>query len=422
MSHRSIASRPSIDRIFLPVALTIFVISWLKGFRFPNLWSATHFAFNYSQGFVRRGLIGEIARQLGGEHVFRYETFVGVAFVVFLAAAVGFIWLIRRALASDPRDSGFKTAVLVFGSSPGLIFFIHTIGYNDYFGILLVLGVLFYASRSRSRFGLFYWIVAASVVSALIHEGLAIMFGPVLMLAMACHILRLSEQAPLTRPLVLNLLIHAAVTTAILLSLSSIVSLIGVEDLERVQALQTYVEKHADFPIRPKAFDALQRSSKENLTRLMPWYWSVSGHWIGAILSWKAFVPGFLWLLVYGVVSVRRTRVPKKSSWILCTFFIVAALAPLAFNFVGWDWGRWNGLSLIASFTSLATLKLFFPTRAEDSTPPHLVTAGIMATAIGLASTTPLFDGFQVQFFPFQAHEDLLKMLLEDGFQYRPQG
>lgn len=412
----------SLKRAYLPVVVALFVLAWLKGFRFPNLWSATHFAFNYSQGFVRRGLVGEVARQLWGDDVYRYETFVVFAFVVFFFTVVGFAWAIRRALVNDPRDLGLKVAVLVFASSPGLVFFIHSIGYNDYFGILLVLIVLFLASRSRSTFALFYWVVLISIVSALIHEGLAVMFGPILVLAMVCHVLRRAEAAPMSRGLTVALVAHTVAATLILLSLSTLVSSIGVEDLDRVQALREYVTQHADFPIRPKAFDALQRSSEQNLTRLMPWYWSVKSHVDVAIPSWQAFFPGFLWMLAYGVLAVRRARVPSSSRWILAVLFVLASLAPLAFNFVGWDWGRWNGLALLACFSSIMTLKSYFPTRAEDTTPVHVLSTGIIAVAIGLASTTPLFDGFQVEFFPFQAHQDTLERLIEDGFQYRPRG
>src|SRR5690606_28006890 len=238
------------QRAFVWIATTFFLITWLKGFRFPNLWSATHFAFNYSQGFVRRGLIGELARQIGGDEVFRYETFIVFAFSVFLVVAAYFALAIRRAVRCDPRDLGLKVAVLVYASSPGLIFFIHSIGYNDYIGLLIVLVLVYHVSHSTKRYLIFYLVVVSSAVSALVHEGLAIMFGPVLIFAMVCHILRLAMQRTLDRHTWLILLTHALVTSGILLSLSSLVSLIGVESLETVQALKLHIVQNADFPVR----------------------------------------------------------------------------------------------------------------------------------------------------------------------------
>ncbi len=412
--------RSRLTRVYGPVVVAVFFLTWLKGFRFPNLWAATHFAFNYSQGFVRRGLVGEVARQLLGERAFSYNTFVIFALGVFMLVCFALGRLILRALRSDAEDLALKVAIVVFAASPGLIFFVHAVGYNDYLGVLLVLGVLFATSRRHRSFAIFYWVVGLSIVSALIHEGLAVMFGPVLVLAMGCHILRRASFAPLSSTTWLLLIGHAAVATLILLSLSSLVSLMGSEEAERILALQKYVVEHADFPIRPKAFQALQRSSKEALMQTMPWYWSLEGHWVGALQSWKAFFPGYLWLLVYGLFAVRRAPAPEGSRWILATLFVAASTAPLFFNLVAWDWGRWNGLALMASFISLLTLKLYFPTQERDDTPIHLLSTGVIVAALGLASTTPLFDNFTVQFFPFTAHEKMLETIIQDGFQYRP--
>lgn len=420
MSQSTTSPDQKLQRVFAITALAVFFITWLKGFRFPNLWGATHFAFNYSQGFVRRGLVGEIARRIGGDSVFRYNTYVVFSFTVFFIVAACLAVALRRALLADPRDLGLKVAVLVFGASPGLVFFVHSVGYNDYIGILLVLMALLALYRVRSRYAIFYCVAATSVVSALVHEGLAVMFGPILIFAMACHILRLATASPLPRRTWFLLLTHAAVSLVFLFSLSIIISTIGVEDLDRVQALERYVIAHADYPTRTHAFVALPRSSKEALLRLMPWYWSEKGHYPGAIASWQAFAPSFVWMLTYGIVAVRRASVRTPTRWVLALLFLLASVAPLTFNFIGWDWGRWNGLALLASFSALLTLKLYFPSRAMDSSSPWLLGAGLIVAALGLASTTPLFDNFDVQFFPFTAHQELIERLIQDGFQYRP--
>ena len=49
-------------RHFAIVAWLVFAVSLLKGLRMPSSWSATHMTFNYSQGFIRRGLVGEVIR------------------------------------------------------------------------------------------------------------------------------------------------------------------------------------------------------------------------------------------------------------------------------------------------------------------------------------------------------------------------
>lgn len=95
------------------------------------------------------------------------------------------------------------------------------------------------------------------------------------------------------------------------------------------------VSEQADFPLRQDAVEALGRSSRENLLRLMPWYWSLPSSWDMARVSWTAFAPGYLFLLVYGAFAVARTRVPRHFRFGLFALFLNASLAPLAFNLVG---------------------------------------------------------------------------------------
>jgi len=47
------------------VIALVFAVSLLKGARMPSLWAATHMTFNYSQGFIRRGLFGQVLRVFG---------------------------------------------------------------------------------------------------------------------------------------------------------------------------------------------------------------------------------------------------------------------------------------------------------------------------------------------------------------------
>ncbi len=312
-------SRASWHSAYAWVAGAVFVLTWLKGFRLPNLWSANLFAFNYSQGFVRRGLIGEMARRLGGEEVFRYELFVYFAFALFFVTALSLGLLIRKALQSDRQDIGFKVAILVFAASPALVFFVHVIGYTDYVGVLFVLWLVLWGHRSKHPYAIFYGIVGASIVFSLVHEGLSLLLGPALVFLMVCHVLRLAGASLLSRGQWLLLLAHGLVATLMILSMSSAVSLIGVEELERVQALRHYIETHADFPVRVDAFDALQRSSKENLTRLMPWYWTLDRHLVLAQRSWAAFAPGALWLFAYGLFAIYRAPLLRPAKWLVAS-------------------------------------------------------------------------------------------------------
>src|SRR4051812_36450618 len=133
-------------RPFVVVAWLVFAVALLKGLRMPSLWAATHLTFNYSHGFIRRGLIGELIRVLGrGGRLYNYAFLAGTSIVLLVAVAVVLGLVIRKALRADRGDVGLQGAVLVFAASPGLVFFIHEIGYFDYVGFLLLLLFMLFA-------------------------------------------------------------------------------------------------------------------------------------------------------------------------------------------------------------------------------------------------------------------------------------
>ena len=104
----------------------------------PNLWSATHMTFNYTQGFIRRGLFGQVLRALGGRNIYHYNKLALIAVVMFVLAVLAMARLTRRMLATDGGDRGLVAATLVFAASPGIVFLAHEIGYLDYVGFIAV--------------------------------------------------------------------------------------------------------------------------------------------------------------------------------------------------------------------------------------------------------------------------------------------
>lgn len=135
MFYRSARSR-RLDRAFAAILILIFAITFLKAVRVPNLYSATTFALNYSQGFVRRGFVGEVFRRVFGDLTFSYWFFASFAFSVLVLSGIALGIVVKRALRAAPRDVGFKCVLLAFAASPGLLFFVHEVGYLDHFGFL----------------------------------------------------------------------------------------------------------------------------------------------------------------------------------------------------------------------------------------------------------------------------------------------
>ena len=417
------ADRPrsrEFDLSFAVVAWVVFVLALGKGLRPPSRWGATHFAFNYSQGFVRRGLVGEIARRIGGDDVYHYNTFAIFSAVLVVISVVLLAWVLRRALRRHPADLGLRVAVLVFLASPGVVFAIHIMGYSDWLGIVGLVIFLATAIYSRSRFALYYLALALGGVLTLAHEGLLPMFAPAMGFIMLCHIARQARKNVLSIGAWVAQFAHAVLSCILMMVPSVWLSLSGTDQVERVNAMRAFIQQHADYPLRQDAIDALTRSSHENMTVLLPWFWSQERFIKTAIYGEIAFLPGFIFLLVYGCHSIWHSGLPKWQRWGLCPAFVLASLVPQLMNIVGWDWQRWNSASILCALACVLAFRLFLPGAKTGRLPKWVLPIGLALTLIGVGSANPLFDGFTVELFPFERHVEVIKQWMEGGYRLRP--
>lgn len=396
---------------------TAVVVTLLKGFRLPNLFAATHFVLNYSLGFVRRGLVGEVVRRVFGSWAFTYNLFVGFAFTVLVCAAFGLAVSLRRVLVLQPKDVLYRLALLVFVSSPALVFFVHMVGYLDYIGLVAVLAVLAWAPGSHSTWRIFLAVGLCGVVFAFIHEILAVMFMPPLCFLMACHVVRIWTDVSIPRRVMM--VTAGAAAVAVAFGLSATVGTLGTQSPEVAYRLQAKLATKTDFGLRPDVFSALSRSSAENLAVLMPWYWRSHPAAQLAPKAWLASLPSLLFLVRYGTGLVSRLPVASWGRWMLGLMLVGSVVAPQLLNFVGWDWSRWLSISLLGCFICITAAKLFFPS-VQYAASTGLLCSGALALLLSLAATTPLFDEFFVQFFPFDEQVKFILQWFEPGFRYRP--
>jgi hypothetical protein len=75
---------------------------------------------------------------------------------------------------------------------------------------------------------------------------------------------------------------------------------------------------------------------------------------------------------------------------------------------------------MVSAITCVVAFKLYLPSASPSARPPWLIPTGLALTAIGLASTIALFDGFHVQYFPFQEHVEFFEQWFEKDFTHRP--
>ena len=405
----------SADRAFLVLLWGVFLLTFCKGFRLPSLWCATHFTFNYSQGFVRRGFVGEIARLLAGPDIYHYNPFVAFSFIVQWTVGALFILTLRRVLRQSAGDWNLRVAMLVLCASPGMIFLVSAVGYFDFIGLLSLVVMLVWAGRTKHSWPLLLGMTVGGTVLALIHEGMIVMFGATALFIAVCHAKRqLAGRAHAKRrgwlfALGLGITLIAVGTIVVFASVPA--------EPSRVRALERFIAPHVDFALRRDAFDVFTRTTSENMFVAVPYFWSDEVSRDRALRGDFGFLPSFAWLIWFGFREL-RARAPKEK--LLPALFVMAAIAPELMNLVAWDWPRWNAMALATCGLCIVAMRRLMPgsPRAAPSLP--LVTAGLLFTAIGLASTTMLFDRFEVQFFPFENQVQFLRQLVHGNFSWRP--
>lgn len=412
---------------FAVIAGLVFAVSMLKGARMPNLWAATHMTFNYSHGFIRRGLFGEIVRRLGGgSHTYNFYALLSVLMLLGVAALV--LVAIRRMLQQDPEDAGVQALVLVFAASPGVIFFTHEIGYLDYLGVLAVLGLTLWSGLARRRWPIFYVVAAVCVILSLFHESLVLMFGPALLLAMSCHVVR-QVRLGVSRRVEVALWAHALGAMAVALAAMALVGSRGTRAPGLILALQESIQGTVNFPLRRDAFEALHRPVSYNLGTLMPAYWAYDRHrealWFGILATF----PGLAFMLQLGLRLLERLDLPSRVRVFMGATLMVATVLPLSLNLMGWDSARWNAICTLSCFVSLVQLRLGLP--ADPAAPGRStrfdsrldVTLAAAAVVLGLATGNYwnfLFDGRVPQGYPFEQPMRQLLDLLRHDFTWIP--
>jgi hypothetical protein len=421
----------------LIIVAGVFAVSLLKGLRMPNLWSATHMTFNYTQGFIRRGLFGQVLRALGGRGVYRYNVLASIAVVMFALAMLATARLTRRMLATDGGERGLVAVTLVFAASPGIVFLAHEIGYLDYVGFIALPLFIVWGARTARLWPIFYVATALSVVLGLIHESMIVMFAPTMWLVLASHVITQSRARSLSRRARWLLAGHAVAAALIAFAASSVIGTLGTKSPERVHALQASIQRYANFPLRDDGFEVLYRPVRDNLLHVMPGFWKDPDNQRYLVNGIAASLPGLVALLAYGLRLVARLPLPRLERLLLGALFLAAMLVPQLLNFVGWDSARWNTISFVAAFGCIATLRLFFvgPAAARAlGTPADVrryriddawaITLAAVGILCGLTADYNrfLFDGYVVRWFPFDTQWRSLLELLHGHFSFVPGG
>ena len=410
------AARTWSVRGWVALAWWVACLSVFKGARLPNLWSATQFSLNYDLGFTRRGLFGSVTQLLLGDSAYRYWTFALISGAMFIACAALLAQLVRVAAERAPLDFEVRVATLVFLASPSLVVVVHLVGYLDYVGILFVLALAALSLREVSTSSLAGASAIGGTALALVHEALPIMFLPPLLFVIWCAELRRSPtiERKTARRRLGRVLAAFALPFGVALWMSTSASATSEHALELHQQLSERV----DFELRFDVFEAIARSSDQNLLELMPAFWANADHRSGAIRSLLVSGPCLAFWLVYGLRAIARRRLPGRA--VLTLAIGASVLAPLALNLVGYDTDRWFAIATFNAVICGLVFRSSFP-RTSMPSSRRLAWFGAATVCVGLTSSPQLFDGHRVHLFPFSSQWATLGNWLAQGSMPRPE-
>ena len=353
----------------------------LKGLRLPGDWAFTQSLVDYSHGFVKRGLLGAVYGTFG---IYNRR---GLTVVYFLELALLLVLLTvftRRSGLVTRAGTGAMAAL--FAGSYAITYIVHLIGYSDILNAaLLVCLLLVRGAQTRFLLGL-----PLLVCTLLIHEDFLLLFAPVLLLS---FYLQGATDAAHRRRIWSFGLVLGAIAVGITLFTSLRTPMEG----EQVDAFATYIWDRADFEVREDFFQVLTNSLGGNFAMMSRFGWHEYLWWAFQAVSVCVLGPPLV-LLLHFCMRVVRQAVPQMRR--LKAGVLLAVLSPLCMHLLGLDQVRWNTWVVVDAYLALGLLAMHLPGPALRVSVRER-NALVLVIALGMASGHGLFNGAQVNPYPF---------------------
>lgn len=299
------------------LVLASFGLLTIASYASASRWSATQWLFDYSHGFMRRGLIGTLVGTPSSTEVFLGG--VVISAVVVLAAAALLTVAVVRGAQFDRRRSAL--AIALVGSAGGFPFIAASSGRLEQVSVLLALasGVAVWRSRHGALAA-----AALGCLAALVHEASVVLFWPWLA---ALHWHR-HQRVP-------------GSMAVLLLPALAVLGMAFAEPQLPYEQLLVELGVGTDIDPHPDSVGVLYRDLGDNLA--YTWGLLTSAQVIKLPASALAAAP----LLVVSCWAVWPQW--REHRWLL-----IASLLPIGLSVVAIDFGRWFAVaSVLAAATAL---------------------------------------------------------------------
>jgi hypothetical protein len=359
------------------------VTAVLKGMHMPYSWPVTQAQIDYRDGFVRRGLLGEICRRL---HIpiWHYQAFSLLSFALLACLLALLAWSIRRS-GLDRIGLGSFTALVASGFFVTML--VNLVGFLDVILLMLLLLVL----QVRDPRWQLLTATAAGVIAVLFHELYAIAFLPVSLIGPLCWAAR-GGRTSWRRWLLVGL--AASVPWMVVFRIARESNMSPAQSLEMQRQIRARVDfEPYDLMLDEVLTNSNQQSREQMFTLIKePEWWLVEGFGLAAFLPTTMFFLMIAW-------RVAGTQ-PRIVRW----YMVGSALAPLLLNVVAYDRFRWLMMMAIdAVLCAIVACWLRRPHQSEIVLPEFGIAwrrAAVFLIAVNLATDIGFFSGHSRNF-PF---------------------
>lgn len=307
-------------------------------------WGYSEFLINYSQGFVRRGLTGELAPLVEKQKIISFYTLLSILLLAAHITNITILWMIVRRLI--PHNNRAKLLLV----APGILLFpiwdTNAFIRKDHYlvGLLLIhalIAVKVQSNELSAERYIYYLklILVGSFIVTLTHE--ANYFLLFVHIAIAINVAKIHPRPEITRKLI-HLNVASFITQTILFAYLFMdrISIRATEEM--------YSQIPSGLLARRDPVLAVSNSFQENsnLTHL------IFRSPVSMFSYFVAFLLGPILIFWILKVSIKKSR----------ALLLISTLPQISLFIIGWDWGRWLW------FLTVSVLALFVLEKDSSST------------------------------------------------------
>lgn len=313
------------------LTVVVFAIAIMQNLLPPNSFSGTVLLFDYEFGFLRRGLIGELANYYFGSNASVAEVLTFSA----LMSLFGLLCLLLLAVRSlFDNVQGLFIALLLFTSFA----FNAIVGTTGYMDMILIGGVALVMLTDPIGFIGVFLRMAVVATGIFIHEAMLPYFAVFFSLEIW---LRCRDQRVFKRWFKTALPFLAA------LAAFGVVTAYGTLPTDQIPAYIEYIQTKAGFTTDPEATVVLERSLADNMA-FMQEKRAEMGYRGWVVLDGIPLLLMTIWL-----IWLNLKILPQDSGIITKILLIGAIFAPTSLNVIAFDVVRFGSMSVLVGFLVL---------------------------------------------------------------------